>query len=333
MKVSDLKLFSCPECKSTSLSLDSRSVVDNESDIQEGVLTCGKCTSEFLIARGIPRFVPRDNYANSFGFQWNTHARTQLDSFSGLQISRERVFSVTKWAADLAGNRILEAGSGAGRFTEVLLDAGAEVVTFDYSSACEANYENNKRRGKGKLICFQGDIFNIPLAQYSFDKVFCLGVLQHTPDPERAFFSLAKYVRPGGSLAIDVYTKSVGHWLQWKYILRPITTRMDQGRLYRLISQLVPRLVPIAAILHKMLGRFGRRLLPIVQYGHLGLSKDLNVQWSILDTFDMYAPAHDHPQTLSTVRRWFDEAGFVNVDVRYGPNGVVGVGARPNSQI
>jgi SAM-dependent methyltransferase len=331
MKVKDLKFFSCPECKSHDLSLNPGSRIEKESDIQEGCLKCEKCANEVLIARGIPRFVPRDNYANSFGFQWNAHARTQLDSFSELSISRERVFSVTKWPKDLAGDRILEAGSGAGRFTEILLDTGAEVFTFDYSSACEANYKNNKSRGEGKLICFQGDIFNIPLAEQSFDKVFCLGVLQHTPDPERAFFSLAKYVKPGGSLAIDVYTKSVGHWLQWKYILRPITTRMDQGRLYKLISQLVPRLVPIAAIFHKTLGRFGRRLLPIVQYDHLGLAKDLNVQWSILDTFDMYAPAHDHPQTLSTVRRWFDQAGFENVDVRYGPNGVLGVGSRPNS--
>jgi len=112
--------------------------------------------------------------------------------------------------------------------------------------------------------------------------------------------------------------------------LRPITTKMDQARLYNLISKVAPLLVPIATILNKTFGRFGRRLLPIVQYDHLGLPKDLNVQWSILDTFDMYAPAHDHPQSLPAVKRWFEEAGFKDFDVRYGPNGVVGVGIRPN---
>jgi hypothetical protein len=75
-----------------------------------------------------------------------------------------------------------------------------------------------------------------------------------------------------------------------------------------------------------MLGKTGARLLPIVQYDHLGLSPLLNRDWAVLDTFDMYAPAHDHPQTLTTVRRWYRDAGFVDVTVAYGPNGVVARG-------
>jgi hypothetical protein len=66
-----------------------------------------------------------------------------------------------------------------------------------------------------------------------------------------------------------------------------------------------------------------------VQYDHLGLSPALNRDWAVLDTFDMYAPAHDHPQTLRTVRQWYGDAGFVDVHVGYGPNGVVGRGRRP----
>jgi hypothetical protein len=104
---------------------------------------------------------------------------------------------------------------------------------------------------------------------------------------------------------------------------------MDQERLYKIISMAAPILVPAAAVLHKLFGRFGRRLLPIVQYDHLGLPRSLNVQWAILDTFDMYAPAHDHPQSLETVKSWFERAGFIDIDVRYGPNGVVGTGIRP----
>jgi hypothetical protein len=38
-----------------------------------------------------------------------------------------------------------------------------------------------------------------------------------------------------------------------------------------------------------------------------------------LDTFDMYFPAHDHPQSIATVRSWFEAVGFVDVSVRYGP--------------
>ncbi|MBN8507209.1 MAG: hypothetical protein J0L57_01210 [Burkholderiales bacterium] len=46
----------------------------------------------------------------------------------------------------------------------------------------------------------------------------------------------------------------------------------------------------------------------------------------------MYSPKHDHPQSLATVRRWFESAGFVDIDVRNGPNGVAGVATRPPLQ-
>jgi SAM-dependent methyltransferase len=41
--------------------------------------------------------------------------------------------------SSLAGKHVLEAGCGAGRFTEVLLKAGAYVTSIDLSSAVEAN--------------------------------------------------------------------------------------------------------------------------------------------------------------------------------------------------
>jgi SAM-dependent methyltransferase len=274
--------------------------------------------------------VPASNYADSFGFQWNTHARTQLDSHSGLPISRNRLREALGDEAGLSRERVLEAGSGAGRFTEVLASTGADVVTFDFSTAVEANARN--RIGSRNVHIFQGDIFNIPLEESSFDTVICLGVLQHTPRPREAFRSLAKFVKPGGRLAIDVYRKDVAALLQWKYVLRPITRRMRKEQLYRVIQAVTPPLVPIAKLLRRVAGRVGARLVPIVEYSYLGLSDELNVQWAILDTFDMYSPAHDHPQSVDTVMSWFKEVGFTEVRVWRGANGVVGTGRRPQDK-
>lgn len=316
----------CPACRSNQLVICNAEGPSPEQ-VKTGTIECRSCGKSYPIIRGLPRFVPESNYAESFGFQWNIHSRTQLDSYTGLPISRNRVFEVTRWDASLPGERILEAGSGAGRFTEVLVSTGAEVVSFDYSTAVDANCNNNGRNEN--LILFQGDIFNIPLEPASFDKVLCLGVLQHTPDPAAAFASLARYVRPGGVLAVDAYTRNIAAWMQWKYLLRPITKYMKKQMLYRLIENLTPILVPVAKVLRWIAGRAGARLVPIVEYSHLGLSPELNRQWAILDTFDMYSPAHDHPQSLADVRRWFELAGFVEIDVRYGPNGVVGTGRKP----
>ena len=297
--------------------------------IEDGAhrLTCARCSAVFPIVTGVPRFVEREHYAGSFGLQWNVHRQTQLDSYTGLPLSRNRLFQVSGWPEDLRGQTILEAGSGAGRFTEVLVSTGAEVLSFDLSTAVDANYANNGHHPN--LIIFQADLSDIPVRPLSVDKVICLGVLQHTPDPAAAFRRLTEHVRPGGELVVDVYAARLRSLLSWKYALRPLTRRADRRRLYRIIAAATPPLVPLSAWLYRLAGPFGARLLPIVQYAHLGLPSALNREWAILDTFDMYAPAHDHPQNLSAVRRWFADAEFVGVTVEYGPNGIIARGRRP----
>ena len=305
----------CTSCRSCSLNL-------NEEGLQ-----CLNCGMIIKILRGIPRFVRDDDYAESFGFQWNVHARTQLDSFTHTSISRDRLFGATKWSGDLSGQTVLEAGSGAGRFTEVLVSTGASVISFDLSSAVDANYRSNGK--SGNLLVLQASIFDIPVRPRSMDNVMCLGVLQHTPDPARAFACLADCVRPGGEIAIDVYAARLRSMLSWKYLLRPITKKIDSKRLYGLIERVTPALLPASAFLSRVLGRFGTRLLPIVYYPSLELAPEVARQWAVLDTFDMYSPAHDHPQTIKTVKGWFDKAGFVDVTVEYGLNGIVARGRRP----
>jgi ubiquinone/menaquinone biosynthesis C-methylase UbiE len=132
----------------------------------------------------------------------------------------------------------------------------------------DANARNN--RNSPRLTLFQGDIFAILMPKAYFDKVLCLGVLQHTPDPERAFKSLAAFLKPGGLLAIDAYAKRMSALLRWKYLMRPLTRRMDKRTLYRMIERGVPTLVPATATMRRHFGRAGARLIPIVEYSHLG---------------------------------------------------------------
>jgi SAM-dependent methyltransferase len=225
------------------------------------------------------------------------------------------------------GQRVLEAGSGAGRFTEVLLKTGAKVFSFDLSSAVDANQANNGTHPA--LGLFQASIYDVPLEKHSFDKVLCLGVLQHTPDPRKAFLSLVEFVKPGGEIAIDVYARNWQSLLCWKYLLRPVTKRMPKATLFRTVESAVKIFLGPAILAREIGGKVGARIFPILQYSHWGLPPELNRDWSVLDTFDMYSPAHDHPQSLSTVRRWFQSAGLEEVVVERGPNGVVARGRLP----
>ena len=309
--------YICPACEVSSSTL-SEKIKDK--------LFCKVCGAEYRFIDGIARLTPENNYAESFGFQWNIFRKTQLDSSVLKPISEERLLECTNWSGDLLGHDILEAGSGAGRFTEVLVKTKANLYSFDFSNAVEANYLNN--RENSNLTIFQGDIYNIPFLDKSFDHVLCLGVLQHTPDPKKSFFSLSEKVKEGGYLYIDIYTKSLLHSLQWKYLLRPLTKRLPKEFLFSVVNFIVPILIPPTQILKYFFGRFGARLSPIQEFSELDLGKENNKKWAILDTFDMYSPEHDHPKTKKEVISWFEELNYQDITVFYGKNGVVGRGRK-----
>jgi SAM-dependent methyltransferase len=301
----------CPGCASR-LSLESAER-DPTGEISRGALHCAECTARFPVIGGIPRFVPAENYCDSFGLEWNLYSRTQMDKFNGRHASRDRLLRESQWTLEeLSGQRILECGSGAGRFTDVLLRAGAKVFTFDFSSAVEANDANNGPHPN--LFLVQADIYAIPFRKASFDKVLCFGVLQHTPDVRRAFLSMVPYLRPGGKIVVDVYPKHWRYLCHWKYLLRPFTRRMDRRRLHRIVERAVPWLLPVSLALGRapLIGKQLVRLVPVSNPEMVlpGLSAATLRQWATLDTFDWLSPAYDRPQTLRTLRAWFQEAGL-----------------------
>jgi len=126
---SDVEKHLCPACGSHFILVSG--VQRGDGSVREGKLVCRVCGIHYPVIDGIPRFVFAETYADSFGYQWSIHRKTQLDSYTGLPISRNRLFTVSGWSEHLEGERILEAGSGAGRFTEVLLQTGADVFSFD----------------------------------------------------------------------------------------------------------------------------------------------------------------------------------------------------------
>jgi SAM-dependent methyltransferase len=277
---------------------------------------------------GIPRFVEDDGYAESFGEQWNRWRRVQLDSVTGKPISRDRLFEGSRWPEDLSGETVLELGCGAGRFTEVLLAAGAAVWAVDASSAVDAARANLGEQERLHLA--QADLFDLPFEPGAFDRVLCFGVIQHTPDPRSAFVTACSY---GGEVAADVYRTQpyVDRWSS-KTLWRPLTRRMSRDRLRRIVEWYVPRWLPVDTRLARVpkFGRFLTAVVPCWNYtGLLALNEEELRTWAVLDTFDALSPRYDEPQTLETVQEWVREAGLEDADVRYGGNGIVVTGRRP----
>lgn len=268
----------------------------------------------YPVVNGIPRFCELENYTSNFGKQWNLFQETQIDSATAVDASTRRLFDETKWKPDdLEGANILEVGSGAGRFSRAILEhTGANLFSVDYSNAVEANLRNNAEIGRGRFWLAQASIYEMPFRDNEFDKVLCLGVLQHTPDFELSVKALIAKARPGREIVVDFYPIR-GWWtkLHAKYLLRPLTKRMSHDRLLKLIDANLDWMIGLSQILQR--ARLGvlSRFIPIADLRILpaDLARDRRREWELLDTFDMFSPEHDHPQRVETVAKMFDRYG------------------------
>lgn len=282
------------------------------------------------IIDGIPRFVPAENYADAFGEQWVRFPQTQLDSATGLTLSRDRLERCLGHALSaLSGQLVLEAGSGAGRFTELLLQAGATLDSFDYSAAVSANARNNGSHPRLSLV--QADVRQMPFPRDTYDLVVCLGVVQHTPDPEETLRALWSRVRPGGRLVFDHYRFKIRNYLPPPFGTAGIAYRryflgLPRAQRFDAVKRVVDRWFPL---IWKYRDNYPMqfllsRLNPVVNYyPHFGLKdRDMYYEWMLLDTHDAMTDVYKHRRTAGGVRRFLQSLGAIDMKVVHGGNGV-----------
>ncbi len=113
------------------------------------------------------------------------------------------------------GERILDAGCGEGRHCFGALERGARVVGLDLdrpSLAAGARPLRTRARELGSLgEMIQGNAFQLPFPDASFDKVICSEVMEHVHDFRGAARELARVTRPGGWLAVTIPTATSEH--------------------------------------------------------------------------------------------------------------------------
>lgn len=299
---------------------------------------CDACRLVAPIVDGLPRFV-RDGAQESFSLQWNRFWDVQLDSRNGTTLSRDRLLEQSRLTRDdFRGKLVLEVGCGAGRFTEVLLAFGAKVIATDYSAAVDACARTNSAaRQSATLLTAQADVFHLPLRQ-EFDIVLGYGMLQHTGNPRRALECLWSRVKPGGVLLVDRYAADLRQGSPLKYAMRPFTRRIPATTLLEAIEAFCRRAVPVErAILSRIQGnglqRFVRYVVnrspnsvyPINLEIEGKIDHDVAFRWSVLDTFDQYAPLYDRPCTESQWKRELTRLKFGAVE-RIGRSGQGHVG-------
>ena len=230
------------------------------TDVGEGLLECG-CGRRFPVVNGIPRIledaftlfpdfvhahrdrlpplpaVPviksRDADAirrtrESFGYQWTQFSEMVIDfreNFLNYIRPLDEAFFPGKLGLDL--------GCGFGRHIYNAATFGAEMIGVDLSDAIESTRANTRDLPNVHLV--QADVYHLPIRPGVLDFAYSIGVLHHTPDPEKAFQCLLPLVKPGGSVFCWVYSKSRSFWNFALESVRAVTTRMPP-RLQKAIS-------------------------------------------------------------------------------------------------
>lgn len=276
-----------------------------------------------VVHKGVYDFIgarPED-YCENFGEQWKRFREIQLDSVQLDPLSRvhshTRFFAETAWSRDeLKGKLLLDAGCGAGRFAEVALEAGAQVVAVDMSEAVWACRQTLERFPRDEWLILRGDICGLPLSERIFDGVYSLGVLHHTPDPLAAVGYLARFLAPGGRLATWIYERRCIRWLEPTWLIRNAVRRWPLRYKLSLAKALTTVFFPVGWTL-SWLGRVGEitsRFLPYVARHHFGRG-DFRRQWnySVMDTFDYYGPVYNQLQREIDVVQAMRAAGLINV--------------------
>ncbi len=234
MKERLLQFLACPTCGGDILLAYVSKYDDKE--IVEADLSCKKCEREYKVIRGIPRFAALEKIdkdkadtAENFGWQWTNF--TQKDEkyaqqlLGWLQPVKPEFFE---------GKVVLEGGCGKGRHTSLASEWGAkEVIGFDLSEAVETAFQATKHLDNVHIV--QADIFRLPFKR-AFDYAFSVGVLHHTPDPKKAFTSLAGKVKKDGAISAWIYGEENNSWIinYVNPIREGFTSKIGQPTLFQL---------------------------------------------------------------------------------------------------
>lgn len=293
-------------------------------EVVAGKLTCA-CGSVYPILNCVPVLLPgqaapggphEENRKTSqrFGYEWTRYPAYFHDEefrifFEETQLSPQ----------ELEEKLILDAGCGMGRFTRIAGAQGCEVIGVDISESVHRAHALTAHMPNVHII--QADLMQLPLRNASFDIIYSLGVLHHTPSTPRAFAAVAGKLKQGGLLSVWVYG-TAGPYKNFKTNpLRPDRSRYLSSdfawRLYWLLvlvrEKLSNGLRRITVTMpHRLLYRlcYGLALagkIPLIKYCTFSAHAVWRVR--LLENFDWLAPPFQYHHTKEEMLSWCEKEG------------------------
>nr|CRH08062.1 Protein of unknown function. putative methyltransferase type 11 [Candidatus Magnetococcus massalia] len=195
-----LALLCCPDCRG-----------DLELQPEAPRLFCPACNHRYPIVDGIPVLFPGDveaTFDQRFQRYWDSQEKANLynqkvegdgDPF-GIYNHESEIYGMEQLLDPARMDRVLDAGCGNGRMLE-RMPASCDAVGVD-ASLNLLRIVKAKGRGKFHVCC---ELEHLPFKAGQFDSVFSCRVLQHLKEQETAVQEMARVVRSGGDIVLELY--------------------------------------------------------------------------------------------------------------------------------
>ncbi len=194
---------------------------------------------------------------------------------------------------DYIGKKVLDAGCGTGEYSCWYAQRGADVTGVDLSEpSMKIASDYAQREGITNVRFMKQSVLDLDFPDASFDFVYSMGVLHHTPDPYGGFVELCRVLKPGGVLIVSLYNKF--------------------GRLRHIAKQYVVRRIAGDDIDKRV--ALAKRLFP----GTCRALKRNRHDDSDIIIYDAFGIPHESQHTAGELIGWFERNG-VNHLGAFGP--------------
>jgi SAM-dependent methyltransferase len=106
------------------------------------------------------------------------------------------------------GRKCLEVGCGQGFVSIHVSDWAEEVVGIDISNnSVKVANKGKQELGRNNVSFLTGDAENLEFENNSFEFVYSIGVLHHTPDTQKGINEIYRVLKPDGTAIIMLYRK------------------------------------------------------------------------------------------------------------------------------
>lgn len=213
---------------------------------------------------------------------WNAGATEMLDRF--LRETDETKKSINS-------KLILDAGCGNGLLNNLIANAGAKVLGFDFSLSVVTAFEKNNNPNAWFV---QADVQFPPVAFEAFDIVHCSGVLIHTNNTAYSFGCLTPCVKPQGKLSVWLYHPRK-NWIHNTFnFLRKYSSKLPLRLQYYLYAVF---LFPVTFVIKKI------------------KQNPQNSREMMIDILDWMTPQFRWEHTHEEATSWFTNKNFAQTKV------------------